>query len=299
MIEKVSDMGIMGAICGDIIGLPYELRANRTKNYNFGLNLTDFSDDTILTVAIAEWLMGERTEERLQKLLLEYAHRFRDKNVWGQGFMSWVESGGTLDRTGVASNGAAMRVSPIGYAAQSEDEVMRLAEISARVSHNSDEAVRGAQAVALSVFLVREGKNKDDIRQILEKTFGYNLQRTVEEIRKDYQFEILCDKCVPESIICWLQSDTYLQTVRNAVSLGGDADTMAAIAGSIAAATPGMEIPEEIVEPCYELLPKDFKEVVAKFDDLYSKIKRPTRLQLTEAIFNHRSGKPIDPRLVE
>ena len=261
-------MGIMGAICGNIIGLPYGLRANRTKNYNFGLKLTDFSDDTIHTVAIAEWLMGERTEKKLRQLLLEYARRFRNKNGWGKGFLSWVGLGGTLGRTGAASNGAAMRVSPIGYAAQSEDEVMRLAEMSARVSLNSDEAVRGAQAVALSIFLLREGNYKYQIRYELEKTFGYNLSRTMEEIRKDYQFEILCDKCVPESIICWLQSDTYLQTVRNAVSLGGDADTMAAIAGSIAAATPGMEIPEEIAEPCYELLPKDFKEVIAKFNDL-------------------------------
>lgn len=268
MTKEISSMGIMGAICGDIIGLPYEPRANRTKNYNFDLRLVDFSDDTILTVAIADWLMGERTEERVRQLLLEYAQRFRNKNVWGRGFKSWVESGGTLDRTGVASNGAAMRVSPIGHAAKSEDEVMRLAEMSARISHNSDEAVRGAQAVALSVFLLKEGNNKNQICAKIEKTFGYNLHRTVEEIRKDYQFEILCDKCVPESIICWLQSDTYLQAVRNAVSLGGDADTMAAIAGSIAAATPGMEIPEEIVEPCYELLPKDFKEVVAKFNDL-------------------------------
>lgn len=264
--KKISVTGIMGAICGDIIGLPYELCADRTKNYNFDLKLTDFSDDTILTVAIADWLMGERTEERLRQHLLEYAHRFRDKNVWGQGFMSWVESGGTLDRTGVASNGAAMRVSPIGYAAQSEDEVMCLAEMSARVSHNSEEAVRGAQAVALSVFLARTGKSKSEICSTLEKTFGYDLHRTVEEVRPNYHFEILCDKCVPESIICWLQSNTYLETVRNAVSLGGDADTMAAIAGGIAAATPGMEIPEEIVQPCYELLPKDFKEVVEGFE---------------------------------
>jgi ADP-ribosylglycohydrolase len=146
---------------------------------------------------------------------------------------------------------------------------MRLAEMSARVSHNSDEAVRGAQAVALLVFSARTGKSKTEIRDMLEKMFGYDLQRTVEEIRPNYHFEILCDKCVPESIICWLQSNTYLETVRNAVSLGGDADTMAAIAGGIAAATPGMEIPLEIAQSCYELLPEDFKGVVEEFEGFF------------------------------
>jgi len=255
--------GIMGAVCGDIIGLPYELRANRTKDYNFLLKLNDFSDDTILTVAIARWLLGERTESNLRRCMLDYALRFREKNVWGRGFQAWFESGGTLDRKGVASNGAAMRVTAIGYASDDMQEVLRLAEMSARISHDSDEAVRGAQAVAVSVLMARQGRSKDEVKACLEGTFGYNLNRSVEEIRKDYHFEILCDLCVPESIICWLQSDTYEQTVRNAVSLGGDADTMAAIAGGIAASTQGMAIPPQLAQPCFDLLPEDFKEVVA------------------------------------
>lgn len=252
----------MGAVCGDIIGLPYEFRGTRTKDYHFEMKLRDFSDDTILTVAIAHWLTGERTEQSLRQHLLDYALRFKEKDVWGRGFMSWVESGGTLDRTGVASNGAAMRVAAIGWASDDADEVLRLAEMSARVTHNSDEAVRGAQAVALAILLARQKKTKDEVRQELETRFGYDLGRRIEDIRPDYQFEILCDKCVPESIICWLQSDTYEQAVRNAVSLGGDADTMAAIAGGIAAATLGMEIPRQIAAPCYALLPDDFREIL-------------------------------------
>lgn len=255
--------GIIGAVCGDIVGVPYEWRANRTKDYNFPLKLNDFSDDTILTVAIAHWLLGDRTEEALRQSLLDYALRFRDKNVWGRGFQAWFESGGTLDRKGVASNGAAMRVTAIGYASDDEQEVLRLAEMSARISHDSDEAVRGAQAAAVAVLMARKGKSKDEVRAYMEGAFGYNMNRTVEEIRGDYHFEILCDRCVPESIICWLQSDTYEQAVRNAVSLGGDADTMAAIAGGIAASTPGMAVPLELAQTCFNMLPEDFREVIA------------------------------------
>ena len=254
---------IIGAICGDIIGLPYELRADRTKDFNFPLKFNDFSDDTILTVAIAHWLLGERSEENLRKHLLNYALRYRQKNVWGQGFQEWFESGGTTDRTGVASNGATMRVTAIGYASDDLQEVLRLAEMSARITHNSDEAARGAKAVAAAVMLARTGYGKHDIRNYLEATTGYDLHRKIEDIRPHYHFEILCDRCVPESIICWLQSDTYEQAVRNAVSMGGDADTMAAIAGGIAASTPGMEVPLALAQPCFDLLPQDFKELIS------------------------------------
>ena len=257
--------GIIGTVCGDVIGLPYELRDSRTKNFNFEVKFNDFSDDTILTVAIAHWLMGQRTEQSLRQHLIDYALRFRHKNVWGWGFQKWFESGGTIDRQGVTSNGAAMRVSAIGYASDNVDEVMRLAELSARVSHNSEEAAHGAQAVAAAVCLTRTGTTKQHIARFIENTFHYNLNRTVEEIRPTYQFEISCARCVPESIICWLQSTTYEQAVRNAVSLGGDADTMAAIAGGIAAATPGMEVPADWAEACFNLLPEDFQRTILEF----------------------------------
>lgn len=265
MTKNVPSTGLIGVVCGDIIGLPYEFRGTRTKDFNFPLKLNDFSDDTILSVAVARWLTSERTEEYLRQHLLEHAIRFKDKNVWGRGFQAWFESGGTLDRTGVASNGAAMRVTAIGLTCDTIDEVLRLAEMSARISHNSDEAARGAQAAAAAVFLNRKGESKETVRRYIEDTFHYDLSRTVEDIRKDYQFEILCDKCVPESIICWLQSDTYEQTVRNAVSLGGDADTMAAIAGGIAAATPTMAVPEAWAQACFRLLPEDYKSTVLQF----------------------------------
>jgi len=262
--------GICGAIYGDIIGLPYELRANRTKDFHFRLRLDDFSDDTILTIAIAKWMLdGKLTTDALRHTLIDYSLRFRDKNVWGRGYQSWFESGGTIDRTGVASNGAAMRVSPVAYASDDISDVLEMASLTARLTHNSDEAERGAQAVAAAVFMARQGCDKEYVRNYIATHFGYNMQRTVEDIRPDYKFEIMCDLCVPESIICWLDSDNYEQAVRNAVSLGGDADTMAAIAGAIAAATPGMEVPIELAKPCFSILPPDFKDVVLLFNQKF------------------------------
>ena len=259
----------MGVVCGDVAGLPYEFRGTRTKNYHFPLLLNDFSDDTILTMAIARWIMeGERSAARLKGLLLEYTNRFIDKNVWGRGFMEWVKSNGTIDRTGVRSNGAAMRAVPIGYASDDKQEVLRLAELSARLTHDSDEAARGAQAVALAVLMARQGQSKEAVKAELSSLFNYNLERKVEDIQVDYKFEIFCDLCVPEAIICWLQSDSYEATIRNAVSLGGDADTQAAIAGGIATAS-GMLIPEEIAQPCYNLLPADFRQIIETFSHTY------------------------------
>ena len=263
--------GLTGAICGDIIGLPYEFRGTRTKDFNFSMKFEDFSDDTILSIAIAKWVMGtERTEERLRQLLLEYARRFKHKNVWGRGFMQWVESDGTMDRKGVTSNGAVMRVAAIGYASDSLREVRRLADISARVSHDSDQASMAAQAVATAILLTRKGLSKESIMNYVMNWYDYQSYRTnithlPEKIRETYQFEIECQKCVPEAFACWYHSKTYEETVRNAVSLGGDADTLAAIAGALAAATPGMAIPADIADRCFGLLPDDFRETLKAF----------------------------------
>lgn len=263
---KIPVTGICGAVYGDIIGLPYEFRSTRTKNYDFELKIHDFSDDTILTVAIARWMLDDDlSPTALRQKLIDYSLRFKDKNVWGRGYQEWFLSGGTTDRRGIASNGAAMRVSPIAYASDDLEEVLRLAAMSARLTHDSEEAERGAQAVAAAVFFARHGRPKDFVRQWLTDHFAYELSRTVDQIRPDYHFEILCDRCVPESIICWLDSESYEQTVRKAVSLGGDADTMAAMAGAIAAATPGMAVPSAIARPCFELLPEDFRRTLLEF----------------------------------
>ena len=143
--------------------------------------------------------------------------------------------------------------------------VMREAKESAIVSHNRPEGIKGAQAVALAILLARTGVSKEKIKETIEKEFGYNLSRTVDEIRKTYKFEGSCQRSVPESIVCWLEADSYEDAVRNAISLRGDADTMACIAGSIAAATPGMEIPDFIKEKSYSLLHRDLQDIYNKW----------------------------------
>ena len=271
VMNTVRSHALMGAICGDIIGLPYEFRGTRTKDFDFDMKFKDFSDDTILSIAIAQWVMGsDRTADSLRQLLLDYARRFKDKNVWGRGFMKWVESDGTMDRHGVTSNGAVMRVAAIGYASDSLREVRRLADISARVSHDSDEASLAAQAVASAILLTRKGLSKDSIMNYVMNWYGYtsygsNITHTPEKIRENYQFEIECHKCVPEAFACWYRSASYEEAVRNAVSLGGDADTLAAIAGALSAATPGMAIPSHIIGCCLSLLPDDFRETLRRF----------------------------------
>lgn len=260
--------GIFGAVCGDILGSRYE--HHRTKDYDFELlpKGCKVTDDTILTMAIARWLMGDRTDVYLCQELVRFATRYPGAH-WGHGFKSWYESE-THERRVAGSNGSAMRVSPVGYAATSLEECLALAKQSAEMTHNSPEGIAGAQAIAASIFLARQGKSKAEVKAYIEQQFGYNLDQTIDEIRDTYdlkeKFTLECNKCAAEAIICWLVSDTYEATIRHAISLGGDSDTLAAMAGSIAAATPGMEIPQEIAEKCFALMPDFLKTVMLEWE---------------------------------
>lgn len=261
--------GIFGAVCGDILGSRYEYR--RTKKYDFPMlpKGSKVTDDSILTMAIARWLMGERTDENLSRQLVLFGKRYPGAH-WGRGFRSWLESDSHQKRA-ASSNGSAMRVSPVGYAATSLQECLALAKQSAEMTHNEPEGIEGAQAIAASIFLARQGKSKAEVKEYIAKTFGYDLDMSVEDIRATYnlkeKFSCACNKCAAEAIICWLVSDTYEATIRNAISLGGDADTLAAMAGSIAAATPGMEIPTDLAEACFRLVPDDLKTVMVEFEN--------------------------------
>lgn len=266
----VPTTGIYGAVCGDIIGTPYEHRSGRMQNYGFEMFApkSHASDDSILTMAIARWLMNGRGMEELDRQLTLFANR-HPKDGFGSGFLAWLNSADHSPRV-AGSNGSAMRVSPVGHAADTLEETLELARLQASLTHNDPDGIHGAQAVAACVFLARTGKGKDEIKSYIEKQFGFDLGRTVDEIRKGYnpkdRIDCNCVRCAAEAIICWLQSDTYEQTVRNAVSLGGDADTLAAMAGAIAAATPGMEIPADIAEKCFCYLPEDLKETLLDFE---------------------------------
>lgn len=266
--------GVFGAMVGDMVGAPHEHKSGRTKNPKFKFKKDKWrsTDDSVLTMAVAEWLMSDRSREALDRqfTIWCFAHY---KCGFGHDFMNWLDSKEHGSRY-ATSNGAAMRVVPVGIAAKSLEECLELADFQARMTHNSDEASNGAQAIAACVFLTRTGKSKEEIKAYIEDTFKMDLNRTIQELRdgydKDEPQNCNCLRCASEAIICWLQSDGYEQTIRNSISLGGDADTIAAMAGGIAACTKGMEIPQEIAEECYNLLSEDLKQTLITFENHYN-----------------------------
>jgi ADP-ribosylglycohydrolase len=160
-----------------------------------------------------------------------------------------------------------MRVSPVGLYAKTLEEALELAEITASVSHNHPEGVKGAQAIATSVFLCKQGKSKQEIKEYVEQTFGYNLHRTIAEIRPRYGFDVSCQGSVPEAIIAFLEGNSFEEVIRLAISLGGDSDTIGAMAGAIAACR--YPIPDDIAEKCDSLLTDDLRDIKNKFMNLY------------------------------
>ena len=253
---------MLGAIAGDVIGSSYEW--NSTKKTDFILFKADseFTDDTVLTVAIAYSIL--KNESYVSSL-----KRFGNNYPAGYGasFYEWLNSKNS-DPYNSWVNGSAMRVSPVAYAFNSIDEVLEEAKKSAEVTHNHPEGIKGAKATALAIYLARTGETKQSIKKEITKRFDYNLERTLEKIRPNYAFEVSCQKSVPESIIAFLEANSYEEAVRNAVSLGGDSDTMACISGSIAEAF-YKKIPKEIVENTKKRLPAEFLEIIDEFYSRY------------------------------
>ena len=268
--EHLPQTGLIGGICGEVFGSKYELEKDKQKVKKLAgkkdmkvLKSMTYTDDTILSLAIAKWLLDdpEHSKDSLIDLFRHFANRYQTYS-FGRKFQEWVKSS---DRApyGAGSNGSAMRVAPVAWYAKSLDECLALAKTTAEVTHNSPEGIRGAQAVAAAIYLNRTGSSKDEIRSYISQTFGYNLDRTTDEIRPDYAFETACDKSVPESIICFLEAESFMDAVIRAISLGGDTDTMACIAGNIAAAT--MPVPDDVVLDCYNKLPQELREIFNKW----------------------------------
>jgi ADP-ribosylglycohydrolase len=250
---------MIGAIAGDIIGSVYEGRNIKTPFfYPLFHECCRPTDDTVLTVALADSiLLGADYVDKLKEYFRLYPHA-----GYGGTFFRWAMS---LSRRPYNSwgNGSAMRVSPVGHAYQTLEEVLLRARQSAEVTHNHPEGVKGAQATAACIFLARTGTSKDEIRSYVESTFGYDLERTLDEIRPVYTFDVSCQGSVPEAIIAFLEGTDYEDVVRKAVSLGGDSDTIACIAGGIAGAFHG--VPEEIQEEALARLDGRLRGVVAAF----------------------------------
>lgn len=220
---------MLGAIAGDIIGSVHEnLRTKRT-DFRLFHPLAFFTDDTVLTVAVADALLRDRP---FGPWLKRYAWR-RPLRGYGPRFYRWMITPGARPYHSLG-NGSAMRVSPVAYAAESEEDVRTLAARSAACTHDHPEGIKGAEAVALAVYLARLGAGREAIRSAVAGHSGYDLSRTIDEVRPDHRLDLTCPGSVPEAILAFLDSSGYEDAVRKAVSLGGDADTQAAIAGAIA-----------------------------------------------------------------
>lgn len=233
---------MIGAVVGDIIGSVYEFVAPKHTAFPLFAKHATFTDDSVLSVAVADCLMSGAT----------YTDKFHDYTraypgrAYGARFHEWVESG-SREPYNSFGNGSAMRVSPVGFAGNDLDWVLAEAKRSAMVTHNHPEGVKGAEATAMAIHLALSGRDKKQIKMTIEDMFGYDLTRSVKEVRSDYGFDVTCQGTVPEAIIAFLESDSYESAVRLAISLGGDADTLACIAGGIADAYYG-GVPAEIAE---------------------------------------------------
>lgn len=260
--------GITGAIIGDIIGSFYEFCNCKSTNISLFTSSSQFTDDTVMTIAVADWLLSEVP---LQKTMSDWGQEYPNKGYGGM-FYEWLFYSKDKEPYNSFGNGAGMRVSPCGYYANSIEEALELARQSAVVTHNHPEGIKGAQAIASAIFWAREHKAKDEIRDYIEKTFGYNLHRTCDEIRPTYQFDETCQGSCPEAIIAFLDSRDYESAIRLAISLGGDSDTIACMAGGIAAAYYG--IPAWMVKYiASEYLPQYMRDIIERFDEACAKRK--------------------------
>jgi ADP-ribosylglycohydrolase len=254
---------MLGAIVGDVVGSVHEYRPHKSVDFPLLQPNSCFTDDTVLTIATARAILSGEPYERAY---LELGRRYPRAGYGGQ-FRQWLAHDEPRPY-GSYGNGSAMRVSPVGLAFDTVERVLAEAERSAAVTHDHPEGVRGAQAVALAVFRARQGTSKAAIRSELEARFGYNLSRTIDTIRPGYTFDVTCQGSVPEALIAFLEARSTEHAIRLAVSLGGDADTLAAIAGSVAEPF-HKDLPEPVIASVRALLPEEFLEAIDAFATKY------------------------------
>ena len=255
---------MLGAIAGDIIGSVHEYSGTRTTEFELFHTDCRFTDDTVLAVAVADCLLHglDYTEQ-----FHEYFHAYPDAG-YGFRFFHWASSGNRQPYNSWG-NGSAMRVAAVGHAFESVDKVRAEAKRSADVTHNHPEGVRGAEATAVAVFLARRGRPKSEIRDSIEELFGYDLHRRLDDIRPSYVFDESCQGTVPPAIIAFLESNDYEDAIRRAISLGGDADTLACITGGIAEAF-YQGVPAPIAKRALDLLDERLRRLTVAFCDRYS-----------------------------
>ena len=274
---------MLGAIIGDTVGSVYEFQ--NTKNYNFRLFFSEsnYTDDSVMTMAVAYWLLSDpgHTYQKLEEAMLLFAEKCPcPMGGYGTGFYYWLFRPGQLrpfdscygespymsksgrHPYGSFGNGSAMRVSAVGWFFDTLEETERVAAISAAITHNHPEGIKGAQATSAAIFLARIGKTKEEIRDYIEKTYGYDLHRTWEYLHPIYRWEDSCQGTVPPAIIAFLDSTDFEDAIRKAVSLGGDSDTLACITGGIAEAF-YKEIPKEMADRVQSRFPDEFVHILS------------------------------------
>jgi ADP-ribosylglycohydrolase len=254
-----SPLRLLGALAGDSIGSVYEFHPLKSTHFELFSARSRLTDDSILTLAVAQAILNGRG---YRDCIQEYARRYPGRGYGGY-FAKWIHQEDSQPYNSFG-NGSAMRVSPVGWAFDSEADVLREAAASAAVTHDHPQGIKGAQAVALAILRARQGAGKEAIRAEITQRFGYDLTQTLDGIRPTYAFDETCQGSVPQAMLAFLESDDFEDAVRKAISLGGDADTQAAISGSIAEAFYG-GVPEEIVVEVKKRTPEELWAVVEEF----------------------------------
>ncbi|MBO5847649.1 MAG: ADP-ribosylglycohydrolase family protein [Bacteroidales bacterium] len=268
----MNNKGIIGAIIGDIVGSRFEFNNYRSTDFEFLNDKCFFTDDSVMTIAVADWVTKKsQTDRHLALYLREWGRKYPNRGYGGM-FLRWLLSKELSSPYNSFGNGSAMRVSPCGFYAQSLDEALFLAKQSAEVTHNHPEGIKGAQSVAAAIYLAKTGNTKAIIKEYIENNFGYDLSRTCDEIRRFYKFNETCQETCPEAIIAFLESHDYESAIRLGISLGGDSDTIGAITGGIAAAYYG--ISDSIIEEVKRFIPFEFIDIVEKFENSMNTEKR-------------------------
>lgn len=268
---------MLGAIIGDTVGSIYEF--NNTKNYDFEMFSSEswYTDDTIMSMAVAYWLLHdpEHRHDTLEKFMVDFANTDQSpKGGYGGTFFQWLFYPQRLQncRDGKRrpynswGNGSAMRVSACGWFFDTLEETERVAEISASITHNHPEGIKGAQATATCIWMARNGKSKKEIQDYIEFKYGYDLSIPWEVYHRDYGWDVSCQGTVPPAIVCFLESEDFEDAIRRAVSIGGDSDTLACITGGIAEAFYG-GVPESMAEFTQKRFPQIFQNILSEMKE--------------------------------
>ena len=258
-----------GAILGDIIGSPYEFdMGDKSKDFPLFSRDCTYTDDTVMTIAVADAFLDAQPnadDEWIRKRLVKGMQRFGKLYPhagYGGMFRRWLKWDNPHPYNSYG-NGSAMRVSSVAWLYNDLETVRKMARLSAEVSHDHPEGIKGAEATATAIFMGRSGHSKEEIKAYIEENFGYDLNRTCDEIRPNYYHKESCQETVPEAIIAFLEGKSFEDVIRNAVSLGGDCDTLTCIAGSVAEGFYG--VPDELKQECRDRLPDKLRSVLDTF----------------------------------